>query len=141
EYLDRGIGECLLRRHQVAQLMQEALFHFHGSRYNLLAWAVMPNHVHVLVHIWRIPLAKLSQSWKSYVAREANEILRRHGDFWEPEYWDTYMRNEEQERTAVRYIEANPAKARLCQNSTQWPFSSAGFRDDKTGELRLPVGA
>ena len=128
EYLDRGIGECLLRRHEVAEMMQQVLLHFQGIRYDLLAWAVMPNHVHVLVHVWRTPLAKLIQSWKSYSAGEANRMLGRSGEFWEIEYWETYMRDEEQERTGVRYIEANPAKARLCAVSEEWQFSSARFR-------------
>src|SRR5881296_2269474 len=55
EYLDRGVGECFLRRHDVAHIIQQSLLHFHGLRYDLLAWVVMPNHVHVLVHTWRTP--------------------------------------------------------------------------------------
>ena len=51
EYLDRGIGKCVLRDKQIAKLMEDALLYFHGNRYELLAWCVMPNHVHVLVDI------------------------------------------------------------------------------------------
>jgi hypothetical protein len=40
------------------------------------------------------------------------------------------MRDETQEKTAVRYIKANPVKARLCQAAENWPFSSARFRDE-----------
>ncbi len=40
------------------------------------------------------------------------------------------MRDEGQERTAVRYIENNSMKARLCAAADQWPFSSARFRDE-----------
>jgi len=49
---------------------------------------------------------------------------------WQREYWDTYMRDEAQEKTAVRYIENNPVKAKLCATTEQWPFSSAKFRDE-----------
>jgi hypothetical protein len=49
---------------------------------------------------------------------------------WQREYWDTFMRDEEQERRAIRYIENNPVKARLCAAPGQWPFSSARFRDE-----------
>src|SRR5437773_5550295 len=31
------------------------------------------------------------------------------------EYWDTFMRHEEQERLARRYIEQNPVQATLCR--------------------------
>lgn len=48
--------------------------------------------------------------------------------FWEREYWDTFMRDEEQEKKAVRYIEANPVKARLCTVVKDWAFGSRRFR-------------
>ncbi|MFO1512113.1 MAG: hypothetical protein U1F83_04230 [Verrucomicrobiota bacterium] len=50
--------------------------------------------------------------------------------FWQREYWDTFMRSEEQERTALRYIESNPVKAKLCRTAGEWQFSSARFRDE-----------
>jgi len=56
EYLDRGIGQCHLRDPRVAKLAENAMLHFHNTRYELLAWCVMPNHVHVLVHVWQTPL-------------------------------------------------------------------------------------
>jgi hypothetical protein len=46
------------------------------------------------------------------------------------------MRNEEQERKAVHYIENNPVKAKLCRAPEEWQFSSARFRD---GYRRLVV--
>jgi hypothetical protein len=46
---DRGRGECLLSIPKVAELVVVALQHFHASRYQLLAYVVMPNHVHVLI--------------------------------------------------------------------------------------------
>jgi len=49
---------------------------------------------------------------------------------WQREYWDTFMRDQEQERKAVRYIESNPVKARLCVAPEEWAFSSARFRDE-----------
>ena len=40
------------------------------------------------------------------------------------------MRDEEQERKAVRYIEANPVTANLCHMAEEWAFSSARFCDE-----------
>jgi len=47
------------------------------------------------------------------------------------------MRSEEQEKTAIRYVENNPVKAKLCRAGEDWPFSSARFRD-KNRQLMLP---
>ena len=128
-YLDRGVGQCWLRDPRVAGVVEEAMRFHHGKRHELLAWCVMPNHVHVLVHVWDWPLAKMLQNWKSITAVKANRILGRSGAFWQREYWDTFMRSEEQEKTAIRYTEGNPVKARLCRASEDWPFSTARFRD------------
>lgn len=115
------------------------MLHHHVRRFSVLAWVVMPNHVHVLLEIWQTPLAKVLQNWKSITAVEANKILQREGTFWQPEYWDRFMRDEEQVRKAIRYIENNPVKARLCRAPEEWPFGSARFRDEKTRELDLPT--
>ena len=148
EYLDRGVGECRLRNLGIARLAEETLLHFHNDRYELLAWCVMPNHIHALVHVWQTPLGQMIQSWKRFIATNAeaaqterrsptrrvsnepiNTPARRAVLQWEREYWDTFMRDEEQEKKAVRYIENNPVKANLCRVPEQWEFSSARFRD------------
>jgi REP element-mobilizing transposase RayT len=129
-YLDRGAGECWLHLLPVAELVEHALAFHHQKRYALLAWCVMPNHVHVLVQVWDWPLASILQNWKSLSAIQANRWLKRAGPLWQREYWDTFMRTEEQERKAIHYIEANPTKARLCQRPEEWRFSSARFRDE-----------
>jgi putative transposase len=158
EYLDRGVGECHLGNPRTAKLAEEALLFFHNQRYELLAWCVMPNHVHVLVHVWQMPLWKMVRSWKHYVQMQANRPLverrlparrnagvdsnvpcRRPALQWQREYWDTFMRDEAQEKTAIRYIESNPVKAKLCDVKDQWPFSSAKFRD-KFAQLVIPDG-
>lgn len=137
EYLDRGVGECHLRDLRIAKITEDAMLHFHNVRYELLAWCVMPNHVHVLVHVWNWPLSKMLQNWKSIIAVKANRTLNRRGEFWQREYWETFMRDEEQERVAIRYIENNPVKSKLCKLAENWPFSSAKCRD-KYCRLVLP---
>lgn len=161
EYLDRGVGECHLRDPRVAKLAEDAILHFHNKRYELLAWCVMPNHVHVLVDVRMTPLWKIIQNWKVRVAREAGKTLRLERraparlvvsqnvnepsrcsafrSFWQREYWDTFMRDEAQEKTAIRYIENNPVKAKLCVTREHWPFSSARFRDEYA-RLVIPSG-
>ncbi|MHB8524189.1 MAG: REP-associated tyrosine transposase [Limisphaerales bacterium] len=135
-YLDPGRGQCWLRQPAIAELTESALRFFDRKRYRLVAWVVMPNHVHVLVETWQTPLDQLVQSWKRFVAREANKLLQRQGSFWERDYWDTYLRDDEHLLRAIRYIETNPVTAHLARTPKEWPWSSARFRDD-TGALCL----
>jgi REP element-mobilizing transposase RayT len=137
-YLDKGYGQCWLKRPDIAVIARNALLFFHGARCEVQAWVVMPNHVHVLVQVGSVPMARLIQSWKRFTAREANSLLGRNGTFWEREYWDTFIRDENHRRRAVRYIETNPVKGGLVAEAAQWKWSSARFRD-RTGSLRLPM--
>ena len=74
-YLDRGIGQCWLRDPRVATLCEEALQFFHNQSYELLAWCVMPNHVHVLVQVLEMPLWKIVQGWKVHVSNESRHVI------------------------------------------------------------------
>jgi REP element-mobilizing transposase RayT len=112
-YLDRGLGACHLRRREIAELVQSNLWHYDGLKYRLLAWVNMPNHVHVLVEIWRLPMGKVLKSWKGYTAKQANKKLGTQGPFWAEDYFDRFIRDEEPLGRVKHYIEANPLKAGL----------------------------
>ena len=135
-YLDRGRGECHLRRADIARVVENAVRFHHGQWYDLLAWIVMPNHVHLLVKVGNTSLSKIVNELKRYTAREANKILRQEGAFWAEDYFDTYMRDTEHELKTRRYIENNPVKALLVREPREWPWSSARFRDEQ-GVLHL----
>lgn len=129
-YLDRCRGQCHLRRVDVAQIVETALRFFHDERYELRAWCVMPNHVHVLFKSRSVPMAEILESWKKHTSQKINRLLNRRGKLWEEDYWDTYMRNTEQERKTVRYIESNPVKAMLVRETKEWTRCSARLRDE-----------
>src|SRR5690606_19456972 len=92
-YLDAGYGECWLRSHEVASVVREALLFHHGAKYELVAWVIMPNHVHLLLRPREgVHLPDILHSIKSYTAQKANRILGRSGAFWQRESFDRYIR-------------------------------------------------
>jgi REP element-mobilizing transposase RayT len=124
--LDQGHGRRDLENPLVARLVQAALLKFDGERYALVAWCVMPNHVHALLQLKPgFKLDRVVHSWKSYTAKEANRLLRCSGAFWAPEYFDRFMRDDEHLARTASYIEGDPVKAGLCANISEWRFSSA----------------
>lgn len=117
--LDAGAGSCWLAQPKIARIATDTLKHFDGIRYRLLAWCVMPNHVHVLFQPSNAHyLADVIQSWKSYSAKASNRVLGRSGEFWEREYFDHIARNQSEINRIVRYIRDNLKKARL----RDWPW-------------------
>jgi REP element-mobilizing transposase RayT len=128
-YLDRGYGKCYLRIERVANVIQENLQKFDGVKYNLHAWVVMPNHVHLLLTPRNdYSLEQIVHSCKSYTANRANELLGRKGRFWFPEPFDRFIRNYRHFENTFAYIENNPVKAGLCEKPEDWRFSSAYSR-------------
>jgi hypothetical protein len=77
QWLDAGYGKCHLRHPQAAEIVVNNWKHFDGKRYDLIAWTVMPNHVHVLVRIYEgYSLGKIVQSWKSYTGKKILALYR-----------------------------------------------------------------
>ncbi|CAN5676735.1 transposase [soil metagenome] len=127
--LDTGLGECWLRRTEIVSMVEDALLFFDEQRYRLLSWCLMPNHVHVVVEMLAgHSLSKLVWSWKSFTSKQANALLGRSGAFWDGDYFDRYMRNEDHLRRTIEYVEHNPVKAGLVANASDWAWSSARFR-------------
>ncbi len=122
--------------------MHDSLLHFDGQRYKLIAWVVMPNHVHAVVELHPdVPLGKLMHSWKGYVACMANRILNRTGQFWMDEYHDRKVRDDTHLNNAIRYIEYNPVRAKLVSKQTDWPYSSAGLRQAQLDSAEMTRNA
>ena len=93
--------------------------------YDLGAFVIMANHVHVLFHPQQ-EVSKVLQWMKGTTARQANQILARTGKpFWQRESYDHWVRNEEQFERIVAYIENNPVKAGLVTQASEYRWSSA----------------
>ncbi len=92
--LETGHGECLLNHDDAAQIVENALKHFDGERYELFAYAVAPNHVHAIVKPRENhSLSEILHSWKSFTAHEINKALGRTGDVWQDESYDHIIRD------------------------------------------------
>jgi len=112
--LNQGHGSCLFNDKENAELLQNALQHFEGKRYDLLAWCVMPNHVHVVLKTRPgESLEKILHSWKSFTAHEINKRNGTSGTIWQKESYDHLIRDGDDLRNQVEYVLDNPVKAGL----------------------------
>ena len=157
-YLDERCERPWLHKPEIAEIVRDNLYHHHGSRYELLAYCVMPNHVHILVQPLekearcvkevassptgnmilsdefndaRSPLASIMHSLKSYTANIVNARLGRRGQLWQHESYDHWVRDMEELERIINYIRLNPVRAGLCSKPHDWPFSSARDRFDR----------
>jgi 5-methyltetrahydrofolate--homocysteine methyltransferase len=121
--LDAGLGESWMKDARIAEIVAGAITHFAGERYDLGAWCVMPNHVHmILAPKEGESLAEILHSIKRFSAREANKILGREGSFWQKESYDHIIRDGEEFAAQTRYVLGNPEAAGLVN----WEFLGDG---------------
>jgi REP element-mobilizing transposase RayT len=124
-FLDAGSGSCRMQDPDVADLVAKALQFFDGTRYILHAWAVMPNHAHVVfTPLAQHELSAILKSWKGFTAKKLNEVLDCQGMLWQRESYDHLVRNQEDFNHHVNYVLTNPAVAGLAN----WRWAGSGPR-------------
>jgi len=108
----------------------------HGRQFDLVAYCIMPNHVHLLIDTERYvrkpthrgvtapyPLTDLLKQIKGRTARYCNQLLKRSGSFWQHESYDHVVRDSQEYERIVRYTLNNPVKAGLVEEWQHWPFT------------------
>ncbi len=120
-------GPLWLNNPVIAQAVVDAI-HFCENPlalYDLEAYVLMGNHVHLLVSP-KVALARVTKALKGYTSRQANQLLERAGRrFWQVETYDHWVRSGEEFSRIVNYIEYNPVKAGFVKLPEEWRWSSA----------------
>ncbi len=136
-WVEAGHGSCILVDAAIASGVQSVLQHFNRDRYQLHAWVIMPNHLHVLFHPmngWT--MQQVVATWKKRTGRIVHDSLRDQqraamvealSPLWHREPWDRYIRDREHYQAVVTYIHQNPVRARLVKCASDWPWSSASL--------------
>jgi putative transposase len=128
---DARTGPFYLRQHAIADMIVEAI-RYNASvlgHYVLSAFVVMPNHVHLLATP-AVSLPKLTKSLKGITAKRANAMLGLTGSsFWQEESYDHLVRDDREYEKIRSYIEANPVRAGLVKQASDYRWSSASRAD------------
>ncbi|MGO9013322.1 MAG: REP-associated tyrosine transposase [Bryobacteraceae bacterium] len=125
--LGQNRGQLWLSDARVVRQVAEAIPTGESRKefYELQAWVIMPNHVHMLL-LPRVALPQITHWIKGRTARDANLLLGRTGEpFWQDESYDHWVRNEKEFNRIAAYIEENPVSAGLVTTPEDWPWSSA----------------
>lgn len=119
----------------------KAIFYDRYDRYNFLdrlgdvlsdtatpcfAWALMFNHVHLLLRTGLTPIAKVMQRLLTGYAQQFNRRHRRHGQLFQNRYKSFLCEEDAYMLELVRYIHLNPLRAEVVKDLKQlstYPFS------------------
>src|SRR5438128_1136041 len=116
-------GPVWLKNEKIADLISKAIKFRDGKEYDLLAYSIMPNHVHMVFAVTRIAdsssrnsvstyiVTKILQELKKYTALRANKILQRSGQFWHHESYDHVVKDDKELSNIIEYVLHNLVKA------------------------------
>ncbi len=117
----------LLRNPELAEIVSMAIRSQDRHYYNLHAFCIMPNHVHVLLTLLDVEkfsdLSDVMRKIKGVSAYEINKYLGKEGSVWAKESYDHLVRNDKEFNRVVDYILDNPVKAGLVDKQEDWPHS------------------
>jgi len=113
KYLDFGSGSCVLKDSIIREKLIAGLHARNDVDYELHAYVIMPNHVHLVVELNDCKLDRIVGIWKGGSARQINRLLDRDGRLWQKGYWDRIIRSYEHWERCIRYILRNPERAGL----------------------------
>lgn len=134
----QSTGPHWLKKKSIAAIVMEALHYRDRKEYDLYAYCIMSNHVHIVFkdlspnqlnpiteneNERAFPVTKIMHSLKSYTALMANRELNRTGAFWHEESYDRMIRNDIELENTIRYTLNNPVKISLVENWSDWPYS------------------
>jgi len=113
-YLDNSSNGCYLNA-EVLEYLKNFFLKQDNILYELVAFCVMPNHIHILFK-QKVELAQIMKKLKGSSANSINKLLGKKGKFWESSYYDKGIRDERHLMLTYEYIKNNPLKVGLDKN-------------------------
>ncbi len=108
-----------------------------SDNFNLYAWAVLPNHYHILVKadLNRVKniLARLHNGIATQWNREDNRPGRK---VWH-RFSDRHIRNDDHYWASVNYIHKNPVKHGYVSDLSEWPSGSFNIFQGNIGRDKM----
>lgn len=115
--VDFKLHDFSLNDPEIAQIISQAFHFFDGKRYELHAYCIMHNHIHLLIRAMKknfsdyYRVADIIQSLKRFTARRINKHLGKQGNLWDRFYFDRVIRNSNNYLNVINYIKMNPVVA------------------------------
>lgn len=110
---DNGYGNCILKAPSVRKIVADSLRYWDGRKYDLVAFVIMPNHIHLLILLHEeYTIESIIHSIKSFTSNEINIMTTHSGPIWMKEYFDRIIRSGLHLKSCINYILENPKHLR-----------------------------
>ena len=126
-------GPLWLKDDRIAQIVVNSILYHDGNWFDLLAYCIMPNHVHLVLIPYEssdstdYSLTKIMHNIKRNSANHANKSLGRTGAFWQHESYDHFARDDKELERIIRYVLYNPVQAGLIDDWAKWKWTYSKY--------------
>jgi REP element-mobilizing transposase RayT len=122
-------GPFYLQEDFVAEIVANSIRYHDGEWFDVEAFCLMPNHVHLVLTPYKkteatdYSLTQIMHNIKRNSAKQANQVLGRTGAFWQHENYDHFVRDAAELERIIKYVLNNPVKAGLVDDWIKWKWS------------------
>ena len=151
-FKDQSLGECFFvttsfhehRRYGDVEGAYEALadslnFYTHKYEVRLVAYVLMPTHIHLLIAIEGSHLSGFMRDFKKFIAQEAFGAIGLKGHkVWQSRFDRVVIYSEKVFRQKLDYIHRNPVTAGIVDHAEAWSWSSASdYMTERPGSVKI----
>jgi len=95
------------------------------TAFDLMAWVILPDHVHWLIDVWENHpshlIRRIKLSFSSYYRKK---YAMREGRIWQHRFWNHVITNQKDLNNHIDYIHYNPVKHGHTMDSFKYAHSS-----------------
>ncbi len=92
--------------------------------FKLLGYCLMSNHIHLIIKVGKMPLARIFQHVIPSFVYWYNKKYSRVGSLFQSRFKSRPINSTNQLLTVIRYVHQNPVKAGICKHPKEYKYSS-----------------
>jgi putative transposase len=114
----------------------------HRTPFDLYGYCLMGNHIHLLLRPRKDSISRIVQSLLVSHTHRYHRFHHTGGHVWQGRFKSPVIQDDDHLLTVLRYIEANPLRAKLAEHAGEYRWSSfACHGNGHADELLTPVPA
>lgn len=125
----REVGPAYLEKEKLAEIVAGELLMLEEQGLRVLAFAVLPNHVHAVLHLPAgsgLSLYKALQLLHQRTAAQCRRHLRPQlppeADFWQPGSYEYAVQDADELTRIIAYVQHHARRLRLPERWHEWPY-------------------
>jgi len=106
--------------------------------YQLLGYAIMDNHYHLMIKRGNAELGRIMQKVNNRYSKIYNKLHERTGHVFEGRYRSILVGDDRYLLSLLQYIHQNPVEVKICKSVEEYPWSSDKYyRNNKPGLVNI----